>query len=140
MHALTSLKKTCFQRFRFQVIIILTFLFCRVEALAFVSVFAECKLLGILLYATVIFVPLAATVVVASVTKTIALPIWVTARAKTHLLLWCEIFVFGIQTLADFAELSLIVFARVAATITFVPSTPTIVIVVVADAIVRPTR
>ena len=89
-----------------------------------------------LLYATIIFVPLAATVVVASVTKTIALPIWVTALAKTHLLLRCEICVFGIQTLADFAELSLILFARVAATITFVPSTPTIVIVVVVVVII----
>jgi len=137
MHACK--KNPCFQRFRFQ-IIILTFLFCRVEAFAFLFVCAEFKLFVALLYATVIFVPLAATVVVASVTKTIALPIWVTALAKTHLFLWCEICVFGIQTLADFAELSLILFARVAATITFVPSTPTIVIVVVADAIVRPRR
>jgi len=113
------------------------FLSLRVDALAvFLAIFV--LILFARRAATISFVVFAATIVVASVAKTIARPSRMTACAGARCLLWREVRVCGIQTLALFAVLHLVFILGVPTTVTFIPSATTVVVVVVANTVTSP--
>lgn len=101
---------------------------------------AELELIRVVRFAAAIpFVVFTPTIVVASVTNTIASPVRVTARAVAHRLARCIVFIIGVQTLAVFAVRKLAFMVGNAAAVTSIPSTTTVVVVVVTNAVATPT-
>lgn len=103
--------------------------------------FAEFELVRVTRISTAIaFVVLTGAVVVARVANTVACPVRVRARAAALLDFRCIVFAFGIQTLAVFTELELVLMSGIATAVSLIPSTTTVVVVVVADTIIGPIR